>query len=208
MVDKQNSLLVELEKFESEINKELHNVMSFWLIHSNDKENGGFFNCLGEDGHVYDSHKYVWMLGRQVWTYCRLYNETETYHKKEILEVAEKAADFLCKYAKRDDNRCYFCLTEDGKPVKLQRTIFSESFYVMAMSEIGRATGKIEYKVQNCVCHISTNKQGISFKIRYPVHELLLKNITLRRGPSRMAVYGSTPPPPRVASTPSRRPCS
>ena len=146
-----NNTRHELEKLEKEISKELHHVMSFWLIHSNDAENGGFFNCLGEDGSIYDRHKYVWMLGRQVWTYSRLYNETKTYRRREILQVAEKAADFLRKYAKRDDNRCYFCLTADGKPVKLQRTIFSESFYVMAMSEIGRATGNTEYKVINSV---------------------------------------------------------
>ena len=137
----------ELKKLESELGKELHNVMSFWLIHSNDAENGGFFNCLAEDGFVYDTNKYVWMLGRQVWTYSRMYNEIEAYRKKDILEVAQKAAEFLRRYAKRHDSRCYFCLTADGKPVKLQRTIFSESFYVMAMSEIGRATGNKEYEV-------------------------------------------------------------
>lgn len=141
------SLTSELERLEAEICKELHNVMSFWLIHSHDRENGGFYNCLGEDGSVYDKNKYVWMLGRQVWTYSRLYNEIEKYHKKEILEVALRGANFLRKYAKRDDNRCYFCLTADGKPVKLQRTIFSESFYVMAMSEIAKASGKNEFKV-------------------------------------------------------------
>ena len=142
-----NKKMYELEELEKEIGKELHNVISFWLIHSNDAENGGFFNCLGEDGSIYDTNKYVWMLGRQVWTYSRLYNEIKEYRKREILQLAEKAAEFLRKYAKRDDNRCYFCLTADGKPVKLQRTIFSESFYVMAMSEVGRATGNNTYKV-------------------------------------------------------------
>ena len=142
-----NNRKQELKKLESELRKELHNVMSFWLIHSSDTENGGFFNCLAEDGSVYDTNKYVWMLGRQVWTYSRLYNEIEAYRKKDILDVAQKAAEFLRRYAKRDDSRCYFSLTADGKPVKLQRTIFSESFYVMAMAEIGRATGNKEYEV-------------------------------------------------------------
>lgn len=148
MADENKALLTDLEKLEKSLNKELHHVMSFWLINSSDKVNGGFYNCLGEDGSVYDSYKYVWMLARQVWTYSRLYNETAEYQKQEILTAAENGAEFLRKYAKRSDNRCYFILTADGKPVKLQRTIFSESFYVMAMSEIGRATGKTEYKVK------------------------------------------------------------
>jgi len=137
--------------------------MSFWLIHSSDTENGGFFNCLAEDGSVYDTNKYVWMLGRQVWTYSRLYNEIEAYRKKDILDVAQKAAEFLRRYAKRDDSRCYFSLTADGKPVKLQRTIFSESFYVMAMAEIGRATGNKEYEdeaVEMLRCIVKWHETG------------------------------------------------
>ncbi len=138
----------ELKKTQQKITKELGNVVSFWLQHSHDNENGGFFNCLYEDGRVYDDLKHVWLQGRQVWMYCRLYNEMERYHKKEILDVAERAANFLRSKAKREDNRCYFCVTADGRPVKLQRTIFSECFYVMAMAEVGRATGNTQYKVQ------------------------------------------------------------
>lgn len=37
--------------------------------------------------------------------------------------------------------KCAFCLTKDGKAVKVQRTIFSECFYVMAMDELSRVTG-------------------------------------------------------------------
>ena len=141
------TLAKELEQIDKVLINELHNVITFWLRHSNDLENGGFFNCLGEDGQLYDKIKYVWMLGRQVWMYCRLYNEMERYQKHEILDAARKAADFLRNHVKRDDNRCYFCVTNDGKPVKLQRTIFSECFFVMAMAEAGKATGDNLYKV-------------------------------------------------------------
>lgn len=60
------------------------------------------------------------------------------------------------RHIKKPDNtgKCYFLLTQDGKPVKSQRTIFSECFYTMAMSELARATGKEKYKVQimNSLC--------------------------------------------------------
>ena len=36
------------------------------------------------------------------------------------------------------DNRVYFCVTEDGRPIKLQRKVFAECFYVMALSEYAR----------------------------------------------------------------------
>ena len=143
------------------VDKELSSVMSFWLTHSHDKENGGFFNCLYEDGRVYDELKYCWLQSRQVWMYCRLYNEVDRYHKQEILDVAIHGAEFLNKCVKRDDNRCYFIVTAEGKPVKLQRTIFSECFYVMAMAEVARATGKDAYQV--CLC---STLSEIMFKLR------------------------------------------
>lgn len=46
-----------------------------------------------------------------------------------------------------DTYRCYLAVTKDGKPIKVQHTIFSECFNLMAMSEVGIATGKQHYKV-------------------------------------------------------------
>ena len=52
---------------------------------------------------------------------------------------------------KTTDNKCYFSLTKDGKPIKIQRQIFSECFYVMAMSEMYRVLQDDIYKVGLCV---------------------------------------------------------
>ncbi|XP_054043773.1 N-acylglucosamine 2-epimerase [Rissa tridactyla] len=52
---------------------ELDSVIAFWERHSHDPQHGGFFSCLSRDGTVYDETKYVWMQGRQVWVYSRLY---------------------------------------------------------------------------------------------------------------------------------------
>ncbi len=32
----------------------LNNVLPFWLQHSKDEENGGYFTCLNRDGSVYE----------------------------------------------------------------------------------------------------------------------------------------------------------
>lgn len=45
------------------------------------------------------------------------------------------------------DWKCAFCLTRDGKPVKIQRTIFSECFYILAMDELSRVTGDTDMQV-------------------------------------------------------------
>lgn len=133
-----------LKQYREKIRTELDRVVDFWLTHSHDEEHGGFFTCLGKDGRVYDHLKYVWLQGRQVWMYCRLYRHVERFHRPEILQAAQAGGQFLRRFARVPSNstwKCAFCLTRDGRAVKVQRTIFSECFYVMAMDELSRVTG-------------------------------------------------------------------
>lgn len=60
---------------------------------------------------------------------------------------------FLRKFARVSGGgggqwKCAFCLTRDGKAVKIQRTIFSECFYIMAMDELSRVTADKDMQVQ------------------------------------------------------------
>ncbi|KAM9324214.1 N-acylglucosamine 2-epimerase [Gastrophryne carolinensis] len=137
-----------LQRWRQRISKELDSVMDFWIRHSEDKEYGGFFTCLGQDGTVYDQLKYIWLQGRQVWTYCRLYRKVPRFHREEILTSAIAGGEFLLGHARPSDDtlKCAFVVTRDGRAVKVQRTIFSECFYVMAMDELWRTTQKEQYK--------------------------------------------------------------
>uniref|UniRef100_A0A6I8N6N0 N-acylglucosamine 2-epimerase n=1 Tax=Ornithorhynchus anatinus TaxID=9258 RepID=A0A6I8N6N0_ORNAN len=130
------------------VEQELDRVLQFWTKHSHDVEYGGFFTCLGRDGQVYDDLKYVWLQGRQVWMYCRLYRKVTRFRQPELLEAAKAGGEFLLKHARvcPPGNKCAFVLTRDGRPVKVQRTIFSECFYVMAMDELWRTTGETRYQ--------------------------------------------------------------
>ncbi|XP_070558541.1 N-acylglucosamine 2-epimerase-like [Ptychodera flava] len=136
-----------LPEFLEKIERELDRAMEFWLTHSHDEENGGYFTCLGRDGKVYDDLKYGWLQGRQVWMYSKLYNEVERFHRADILEAAVKGAEFLMKNLRDPETmKCYFLVTKEGKPIKIQRTIFAECFYMLAMSEVARATKDLKYK--------------------------------------------------------------
>lgn len=57
--------------------------------------------------------------------------------------------EFLLSYARvaPPGKKCAFVLTQDGRPVKVQRTIFSECFYTMAMNELWKVTGEMHYQV-------------------------------------------------------------
>ncbi|XP_052072486.1 N-acylglucosamine 2-epimerase-like [Mytilus californianus] len=136
-----------LSEFLEKVRSDLDRTVNFWVKHSHDTVHGGFFNCIDKDGKIYDETKHVWLQARQVWMYARLYKEMKRFQKPEILEAAIKGAEFLQKFARNPETyRCYFALTKEGKPVKIQRTIFSECFYLMAMSELGIVSGKLSYK--------------------------------------------------------------
>jgi N-acylglucosamine 2-epimerase len=121
-------------RYETEL---FESVIPFWVRHSPDRRNGGYFNCLDRDGRVYDTTKHVWLQGRQVWMLSKLYRRVEP--RKEWLDLARSGAEFLRKHCRLPDGRVCFSVSAEGKPVYVQRKIFSECFYVLALSEYARA---------------------------------------------------------------------
>ena len=132
----QNEILKQKDEFENEL---FNSVVPFWEKHSVDKLNGGYYNCLDRDGRVYDTQKHVWLLSRQVWMFSKLYNKIEA--KESWLNIAKHGISFLRKHAITESKRVYFSLNEKGAPIYLQRKIFSECFYAMALAEYSRASG-------------------------------------------------------------------
>jgi len=111
-------------------------VIPFWMNHSLDPVHGGQFHCLARDGHVYDTRKYVWMQGRAVWMFSKLYNEVEP--RPEWRAAAESILRFLDAHATGDEHRTYFSLTADGRPVFLQRKPYSAFFHLLACTEFSK----------------------------------------------------------------------
>jgi len=119
-------------------------VVPFWLEHSLDRECGGTFSCLDRDGTVYDTKKYVWLVGRSVWMFSRLYNECG--RQPAYLDAARLGVEFLEKYATDEKGRYYFSLTRQGEPYFFQRKPFSAVFAMLAYLEYARASGQQRYK--------------------------------------------------------------
>ena len=55
----------------------LDNVIPFWLNRSQDLEYGGYYTCLNRNGAVFDTDKFIWLQGREVWMFSMLYNKVE-----------------------------------------------------------------------------------------------------------------------------------
>ena len=121
----------------------LDRVLPFWLHKSQDKEYGGYFSCLDRDGTVYDTDKFIWLQGREVWMFSMLYNKLE--RNEEWLSCASQGGEFLRKYGCDENLDFYFSLTREGKPIIQPYNIFSNTFACMAFAQLAEALGSEEY---------------------------------------------------------------
>ena len=124
-------------------NELLNNVIPFWIDQSQDKEYGGYFTCLDRQGNVFDTDKFIWLQGRQVWMFSMLYNNVE--QRSEWLECAIQGGEFLKKHGHDGDLNWYFSLTREGEPIIEPYNIFSYTFATMAFGQLSKATGNQEY---------------------------------------------------------------
>jgi len=119
------------------------NVIPFWLNKSQDTEYGGYFTCLDREGNVFDTDKFIWLQGREVWMFSMLYNNVEK--NQHWLNCAIQGGKFLKKYGHDGNLNWYFSLTCEGKPIIEPYNIFSYTFAAMAFGQLSKATGKQEY---------------------------------------------------------------
>jgi len=135
----------ELAKYAGQYKAELlDSVVPFWMNHSKDSEFGGYFTCLDRYGKVFDTDKFMWLQGREVWLFSMLYNKVEK--RQEWLDMALHGAEFMKKHGMDAQRNWYFSLTREGKPLIQPYNIFSDCFAAMAFSELYKATGDASHK--------------------------------------------------------------
>ena len=176
--------LIELYKEEL-----LENVVPFWLTKSQDEKYGGYFSCLDHQGNVYDTDKFIWLQGRQVWLFSMLYNKVEK--RQEWLDCAIQGAEFLKKHGHDGSYNWYFSLTQEGKPLIEPYNIFSYTFAAMAFGQLSIATNNSDYadiakKTFEIILSKQNNTKGVWNKV-YPGTRnlkgfslsMILSNLTL-----------------------------
>ncbi|MBQ9284693.1 MAG: AGE family epimerase/isomerase [Bacteroidaceae bacterium] len=122
------------EQYRSEL---LDRVVPFWLTKSQDLDFGGYFTCLDRDGSVYDTDKFIWLQGREVWMFAKLYNTVEP--RQEWLEAAVQGAEFLKQHGHDGNLNWYFALDREGHPLVEPYNIFSYTFATIAFGQLSIA---------------------------------------------------------------------
>ena len=121
----------------------LDDVVPWWMSHSLDRRYGGYYSLLERDGRPWATDKYMWMNGRQVWLLSHLYNAHE--QNAEWLDAAASGAEFMRRYAFKDDGKMHFRLDRQGQSRSEVLSIYTEVFGAIAMAEYGKASGDESY---------------------------------------------------------------
>jgi len=117
----------------------LDDVIPFWLRHGLDREHGGILTALDRDGSVLDTDKSVWFQGRAGWMFATLFNTLAP--RAEWLDAAHSCVDFLRRHCAAPDGKLFFTVTREGRPLRMRRYVFSESFAAIACAALAKATG-------------------------------------------------------------------
>lgn len=135
---------MDFKKLHELYSNELYNkVLPFWLDKSQDLNNGGYFTCLDRQGNVFDTDKFIWLQGRQVWMFAMLYNKVEK--RQQWLDCAIQGAEFLLNHGHDGNYEWYFSVEESGKPLVEPYNIFSYTFATMAFGQLALATADKRY---------------------------------------------------------------
>jgi N-acylglucosamine 2-epimerase len=138
----------------------LNNIVPFWLNKSADWQNGGYFTCLDRDGSVFDTDKFMWLQGRELWCFSMLYDKVEP--RQEWLDMALHGAAFMQKYGRDGQGNWYFSLTADGRPLVQPYNIFSDCFAMMGFAALDKIKPNQEYRsiVENTFENILARKSN------------------------------------------------
>ena len=136
-----NELTSHKDQYQKEL---LDQIIPFWEKNSPDLQFGGYFTCLDRQGKPFDTDKFMWLQGRQVWFFSMIYNQIEK--RQAWLDMALLGARFMEKHGRDTNGNWYFSLTQEGKPLVQPYNIFSDCFACMAFAELYKATGEAVHK--------------------------------------------------------------
>jgi cellobiose epimerase len=114
-------------------------ILPFWQNNTIDNENGGFFGSIDFYGNIdKKASKGAVLNTRILWTYSKAYN---ILGKKEYLNLAQRAYDYINKYFKDPEfNGVFWELDYTGQPVNTRKYCYTQGFWIYALSEYYKAS--------------------------------------------------------------------
>lgn len=120
--------------------KELDNILDFWINKAVDHKNGGFVGTILGDGIVVkNAAKGAILNCRILWSFSAAYNYTK---KEKYLEMADRAFNFLsAHFVDQKNGGVYWEVDVDGQPTNKRKQAYAQGFAIYGLSEYFKASG-------------------------------------------------------------------
>ena len=130
--------------FRRQLKEELTgNILPFWINHSVDRLNGGFYGALTNDLEIHNEvPRSAILCARILWTYATAFRKLGD---REYLEMASRAYDYLRGvFLDPEYGGIYWTVDKDGRPVFDRKHHYAQAFAIYGLSEYYRATEQPE----------------------------------------------------------------
>jgi mannobiose 2-epimerase len=119
---------------------ELDRILNYWIDHTIDKENGGFYGRILSSGvKVKDAPKGGILNGRILWSFSAAYNFS---NNKKYLEAADRAFNYLADYFfDKKNGGIYWELDYKGNPINTRKQAYVQCYAIYGLSEYYKASG-------------------------------------------------------------------
>ena len=135
---------LKLLQFSASVKDNLYNnIVPFWLNHSVDTINGGFWGTVDVYGNANpQSSKGLVLNARILWTFSALYLKDKT---PEFLMMSKRAYHYLSDhFIDHTYGGAFFTVDKDGNPIDSTKYTYAILFVIYGLSEYHRATGDPE----------------------------------------------------------------
>jgi N-acylglucosamine 2-epimerase len=131
--------------------------MPFWMRHAVDEDFGGLLTCIGDDGRILSTDKFMWSQTRALWLFSALYRRIE--RRADWLAVARQLYEFCRRYGMDDDDCWRFRTSRQGEPIDGPLSIVTDCFAIYGLTEFARATGEAEPVALACRTFASVERR-------------------------------------------------
>lgn len=135
------SQATKLYRLKEEVSRDLtQNILRYWMLKMPDNIRGGFYGRIDVRDSVYpDAEKGGILNARILWTFSSAYRILKD---TAYLRIADRAKNYImAHFLDPEYGGAYMSLNSDGSPLNTRKHVYTNAFFIYALSEYYRATG-------------------------------------------------------------------
>lgn len=128
-----------LQAYKAGMQKELDEILGYWMEFAVDKKGGGFIGRIAHNNQPdADAPKGVVLNSRILWAFSAAYNLT---HTVGYLQMAQRAFAYLRNYfIDKEYGGVYWTVNNRGEPLDTKKQVYAISFAIYGLSEYFKAS--------------------------------------------------------------------